>query len=161
MWSRIRLETIPHMFSGNWWLLLREIDTLYQWQQDTTGSYQNAHLIDLPFSVTVKDGSGCVLSKTEFAYDETAVVSSGLGSAQQLTAPPGSLRGNQTSAKKYLWNLGSGSCAAVPSQASVVSHATWYDTGELYQQTDPLGHTATHSYDAAYWGAYSTKTCNA
>src|SRR5205085_5726241 len=39
--------------------------------------------------------------------------------------------------------------------------AAWYDSGELHQQTDPLGHTITHSYDAAYWGAYSTRTCNA
>ncbi|PYP91962.1 MAG: hypothetical protein DMG65_05850, partial [Candidatus Angelobacter sp. Gp1-AA117] len=141
--------------------LLRETDTVYKWQQDTTGGYQNAHLIDLPFSVSVKDGSGCVLSQTEFAYDETAVVPSGLGSAQQVSAPPSSLRGNQTSVKKYLWNLATGSCAAAPGQPSIISHATWYDTGELYQQSDPLGHTTTHSYDPGYWGGYSTKTCNA
>src|SRR5437660_3513412 len=75
--------------------------------------------------------------------------------------PPYGIRGNQTSVNRYLWNLTSGSCAAVPAQPAVVSHASWYDTGEVYQQMDPLGHATTHSYDSTYAGAYSTKTCNA
>ena len=141
--------------------LLRETDTTYQWQADTAGNYQAAHFIDLPQSVVVKDGGGCIVSKTTFGYDESPLQSSGLTSSQQLAAAPNTVRGNQTSVNKYLWTLSTGSCAAVPSQPSIVSHSTYYDSGELYQSRDPLGNTTTHNYDSAYRGAYPTGSCNA
>ena len=130
--------------------LLRETDTTYQWQLDSR--YLTAHLLDLPASVIVKDGSGCVVAKTTFGYDESGYLQTYTGTLPAGThgAPPYAVRGNQTSVNRYLWNLASGSCAAVPAQPAVVSHAVWYDTGELYRQIDPLGHAATHSYDPAY-----------
>src|SRR5205085_1559916 len=144
--------------------LLRETDTTYQWQVDSR--YLTAHLLDLPASVVVKDGSGCPVAKTTFGYDESGYLQTYTGTvpAGSHVAPPYGVRGNQTSVSRYLWIPQSGttgSCAAVPAQPSVVSHAVWYDTGEVYQQIDPLGHATTHSYDSAYAGAYSSKTCNA
>src|SRR5205823_1181669 len=125
--------------------------------------YPTARLLDLPSSVVVKDGSGCTVAKTTFGYDESGYLQTYTGTvpAGSHVAPPYAVRGNQTSVNRYLWNLTTGSCAAVPAQPSVVSHTSWYDTGEVYQQMDPLGHTTTHSYDSTYAGAYSTKTCNA
>jgi YD repeat-containing protein len=41
----------------------------------------------------------------------------------------------------------------------VASHQTWYDTGEVYQSRDPLGHTTTYTYDSVF-GAYVTQTCS-
>src|SRR5438874_12368178 len=63
--------------------LLRETDTTYQWQLDS--SYLTAHLVDLPASVVVKDGSGCALAKTTFGYDESGYLQTYPG-----TLPPGS-----------------------------------------------------------------------
>src|SRR5437016_4302583 len=141
--------------------LLRETDTTYQWQVDSR--YLTAHLLDLPASVAVKDGSGCTVAKTTYGFDESGYLQTYTGTLPAGThgVPPYAVRGNQTSINRYLWNLVSGSCAAVPAQPAVVSHAVWYDTGEVYRQIDPLGHAATHSYDPAYAGAYSTQTCNA
>ncbi|MBZ5530317.1 MAG: hypothetical protein LAO20_02695 [Acidobacteriia bacterium] len=140
--------------------LLREVDTTYQWQVD--GRYLTAGLLDLPASVTVKDGSGCVLSKTSYGYDETynSITLQPSNISTQLFSAPYAVRGNQTSASKWLWSLTSGSCASVPAQPSVVSHTIWYDTGEPYQKIDALGHTTTLSYHSAYAGAYVTQTCS-
>ena len=140
--------------------LLRETDTTYQWQ--INGAYLTAQLPDLPATVIVKDGSGCALSETDYAYDESAYLTpyeSTVGALPTGThiAAPAAVRGNQTSVIK--WLVPTSSCNP-KSGSSVVSHTNWYDTGEVYQQIDPLGHTTTHSYDPVYAGAYATKTCS-
>src|SRR5579864_4102910 len=133
--------------------LLREEDTVYQWQNDSR--YLTANILDLPASVVVKDPAGNKMAETDFTYDEAAYLTSYEGTVGALpagsdVAAPNPVRGNPSTISKWL-NTG----------VSVVSHANWYDTGEVYQAIDPLGHTVTHSYDLAYNGALSTKTCNA
>ncbi|HLJ26020.1 MAG TPA: RHS repeat-associated core domain-containing protein [Candidatus Angelobacter sp.] len=131
---------------------LRETDTTYQWQ--SSGGYLSANLLDLPASAVVKDGSGNRVAETDYTYDESSYLTAYTGTLPQGThvaAPNGSVRGNLTTVSKWLNT----------SSNPVVSHTNWYDTGEVYQQIDPLGNTTTHSYDPAYAGAYSTKTCNA
>jgi RHS repeat-associated protein len=130
--------------------LLRETDTTYQWQTDSTGAYLHANLVDLPASVVVKDGSGNRMAETDYAYDEASYLTAA-NIASQHGAAPGAVRGNLTTVSKWLNT----------SNSFITSHTNWYDTGEVYRQIDPLGHTTTHSYDAAYQGAYSTQTCNA
>ncbi|OAI56907.1 hypothetical protein AYO50_00295, partial [Acidobacteria bacterium SCGC AG-212-P17] len=140
--------------------LLRETDTTYKWQ--TNSGYLAAQMVDLPASVVVKDGSGCALSETDYSYDESTYLTpyeSTVGALPQGShiAPPAAVRGNLTSVTK--WLAPASSCNP-QSGSQVVSHTNWYDTGEVHQQVDPLGHTTTHSYDPFYAGAYSTQTCS-
>ncbi|HZU31796.1 MAG TPA: hypothetical protein VFB79_11815, partial [Candidatus Angelobacter sp.] len=127
--------------------LLRETDTTYQWQGNS--AYLTTRLLDLPASIVVKDGSGNRVAETDYTYDEASYLASARITTQHV-APPYGVRGNQTTVSHWL-NTTNG---------SVVSHTNWYDTGEVYQKVDPLGHTTTYSYDPAYVGAYVTQTCS-
>jgi RHS repeat-associated protein len=128
--------------------LLRETDTTYLWQLN--GNYLTAHLLDLPASVTVKDGNGIRVAETDYTYDESANdYLKGASISTQHVSPPNGMRGNLTTVSRWL----------NPSDSMVSSHTKWYDTGEVYQQIDPLGNVTTHSHDSAYLGAYSTQTC--
>jgi YD repeat-containing protein len=128
--------------------LLRETDTSYVWQNDAR--YLAANLLDLPASVVTKDGNGNRVAETDYTYDESQYLTAANITTQHI-APPNAVRGNLTTVSHWL----------NPSDSMVSSHTNWYDTGEVYQQIDPLGNTTTHSYDAAYAGAYSTKTQDA
>src|SRR5579864_5282526 len=127
--------------------LLRETDTTYQWQVDSR--YLTANLLDLPASVVVKTASGTKMAETDYVYDESAYLTASNISTQHGSAP-NPVRGNLTTASRWLNT----------STSPVVSHTNWYDTGEVYQAIDPLGHTTTHSYDPFYVGAYATQTCS-
>src|SRR5262249_22114000 len=41
------------------------------------------------------------------------------------------------------------------------SSMQWFDSGEVYQQKDPLGNTTTFSYSPVFAGALPTQVCNA
>jgi RHS repeat-associated protein len=149
--------------------LLREEDTMYQWQKDS--NYLAANLIDLPASKVVispvaasNTKSNCQVdaamtlksctAETDYTYDEAAYLTNyeqtvGALPTGSHVAAPNSVRGNLTTISEWL-NTG----------GSVTSHKNWYDTGEVYQEIDPLGHTTTYSYDLAYAGALPTQTCN-
>jgi RHS repeat-associated protein len=140
--------------------LLKETATTYQRQANS--AYFDAGHIDLPQSVVVKDGSGCKMSETDYAYDESAypnvsyegtVGALPAGTHQAVNAP----NGNLTTVTRLLFDHSTCSPAA---QTSVSSHTRWYDTGEVYQQIDPLGRTTTISYDPAYVGTLATSTCS-
>jgi RHS repeat-associated protein len=128
--------------------LLRETDTSYIWQSDA--HYLTAHLLDLPASVVVKDGNGNRVAETDYAYDESQYLTAANINTQHVAAS-NAVRGNLTTVSRWL----------NPGNSMISSHTNWYDTGEVYQQIDPLGNTTTHSYDTAYAGAYSTKTQDA
>jgi RHS repeat-associated protein len=127
--------------------LLRHTHTDYV--QSDFNSSNSANLLDLPTDQVVYDGAGNRAAETDYAYDESVYLTSANISTQHGT-PPAGVRGNLTTVRKWS-NTG----------GPIVGHANWYDSGEVYQQIDPLGYTTTHSYDSAYVGAYSTKTCNA
>ncbi|HZS27891.1 MAG TPA: hypothetical protein VFB76_11735, partial [Candidatus Angelobacter sp.] len=140
--------------------LLRETATTYQWQSNS--AYFDAGHINLPASVVVKDGSGCKMSETDYAYDEPAyqnvsyegtVGALPAGTHEAVTAP----NGNLTTVTRLLFDHSTCNPAA---QTSVSSHTRWYDTGEVYQKTDPLGRTTTINYDLAYVGTLATSTCS-
>ncbi|HWF06774.1 MAG TPA: hypothetical protein VHA06_24000 [Candidatus Angelobacter sp.] len=127
--------------------LLRETDTIYQWEINP--AFVTAHIVDLPASVIVKDGSGNRVAETDYTYDEAAYLAA-LGVTTQHVAPPYGVRGNLTTVSHWLNT----------SNSFISSHTNWYDTGEVYQKIDPLGHTTTYSYDPAYVGGYVTETCS-
>src|SRR5262249_27232343 len=117
--------------------LLKETDTTYQWQVNS--NYLTSRLVDLPALVIIKDGSGNRVAETDYTYDEPAYLTAS-GISTQHFAPPCPVRGNLTTVSRWLNTT----------NTWITSHTNWYDTGEAYQQIDPLGHTTTHSYDAAY-----------
>ena len=99
----------------------------------------------------VKDGSGNRVAETDYAYDEPSYLTTPTPAiSTQHFAAPNSVRGNLTTVSRWLNT----------SNSFISSHTNWYDTGEVYQQIDPLGHTTTHSYDSFYAGAYATQTCS-
>jgi RHS repeat-associated protein len=147
--------------------LLRETDTVYQWQKNP--AYLTAGLLDLPASVVIispnaaeNTKSGCpinasggtasCMAETDYSYDEPGYLTTPTPAVtkQHNSAPPAGVRGNQTTVSRWLNTMNS----------FVTSHTNWYDTGEVYQSIDPLGHTTTHSYDPFYVGAYATQTCS-
>jgi RHS repeat-associated protein len=150
--------------------LLRETDTVYQWQKtDLSGNrpYLVARLLDLPASVVILSGnsaentkSGCPISlattgncmaETDYSYDEINYLTNPSPTvATQHVSPPYGVRGNQTTVSRWL----------NPGNSFISSHTKWYDTGEPYQKMDPLGHTTTYTYDPIYVGAYVTQTCS-
>jgi YD repeat-containing protein len=127
--------------------LLRETDTTYQWEINS--AYLTAHLLDLPTSAVVKDGVGNRVAETDYTYDEASYLTAASISTQHV-APPYGVRGNQSTVSRWLST----------NNSFISSHTNWYDTGEVYKQIDPLGHTTIHSYDPAYVGAYATQTCS-
>ena len=151
--------------------LLRETDTVYQWQKDSR--YLTANLLDLPASVVVVDPNSANNTKTncpvdaagttkscaaetDYTYDEVGYLQSyeGMNGALPVgthVPAPNVVRGNLTSTSRWLNTIG----------AMVVSHTNWFDTGMVYQTIDPLNHASTQSYDLFYAGVYPTKTCDA
>lgn len=151
--------------------LLRETDTVYQWQKDSR--YLTANLLDLPASVVIVDpnsannsksacpvdGSGATKAcavETDYTYDEVNYLqnyeaANGALPAGTHAAAPNLVRGNLTSISRWLNTA----------NAMVVSHTNWFDTGMVYQTIDPLNHASTQSYDLFYAGAFPTKTCDA
>jgi RHS repeat-associated protein len=152
--------------------LLRETDTVYQWQKaDASGNhpYLTADMLDLPASTVVispnaaennktacpiNSGSATTncISETDYAYDEPAyfTVPTPAVTTQHNSTPPNGVRGNLTTVSRWLNTTSS----------MISSHTNWYDTGERYQTSDPLGHTTTYTYDPAYIGGYVTQTCS-
>ncbi|MGB8129797.1 MAG: hypothetical protein WCG81_08390, partial [Candidatus Angelobacter sp.] len=143
---------------------------VYQWQKaDGSGNrtYLTAHLLDLPASkviispsssaniktncpVTLTATANCA-AETDYSYDEATYLSVPSPAVTvQHTSSPNGVRGNLSTSSSWLSS----------SNSFVSSHTKWYDTGEAFQKIDPLGHTTTLSYDAAYLGGYVTQTCS-
>ncbi len=140
--------------------LLRQNATTYQAQVNS--SYLNANLIDLPATSKVLDSAGNRCAETDYTHDEAAYLT-GASISTQHVAPPQGFRGNASTVTHWLSNnvLNGSSCNAAASWSTFASHTNWFDTGEAYQDIDPLTHTTTYAYDPAYAGAYRTKTTNA
>lgn len=136
--------------------LLRETDTTYKWQTDS--NYLSANLVDLPASVQIKNSAGGICGETDFGYDDPNNLVTFPGTTFSHAAAPAAVRGNLTSTSRKLSTV---ACSINASTSAITSSTKWYDTGEIYQSSDPLGHTTTHSYSSTYYGAYPTQTCNA
>jgi RHS repeat-associated protein len=154
--------------SGNVGPLLRSTRTNYQWQ--TNSAFLNANLLSLPASVVIvspnssdNSKSGCLLSvgttgncmaETDYFYDEpsfpnvsyeSTVGALPQGTHQGVSGP----RGNLTTVGRWLNTA----------NTLVSKHTKWYDTGEPYQDIDPLLHTTTFSYHPVFAGGLATQTC--
>lgn len=144
----------------------RKTFTTYYWKQNS--AYQTAHIVDKPYSVTVKDGSGTLYSQTLYGYDEYALSGSvgiknhdDAGFSTAFTGP----RGNLTSVRNCIAFSGQ-NCAG---WATTTYH---YDlTGQVVSVTDPCGnatcsdmsattHTTTYSYTDSYQNASPAQQTN-
>jgi len=131
--------------------LVRSTFNHFLWQDNAT--YLNSNFISLPVYSMLKTASGCEVSKSTFAYDETynGVALQPSGVTTQFVAPPWPVRGNRTSSSKWLIS----NCAE---QSAITAHSIPFDTGLAYQSYDPLGHFTQYTYSAAFAGAYLTQT---
>ena len=143
--------------------LLRHTHTTYK--AFSTPSYLTAGLLDLPFTVNVYDGGGTQRSSTTYQYDETGLQPSLVTMHVGASLIPNSPRGNQTSVARWLSNGSATSTTSCPvsisNGGSVKSTAVFYDTGTVYQDTDPCTKSTTYAYSSTYYGAYPTTITNA
>jgi RHS repeat-associated protein len=145
--------------------------TTNQYEAFINSTYLTNNLLGLPSSVQITDGGGTQRAYTTYGYDEYALQTSGLGSAQQLDTAPadGNQRGNRTSVHHWL----NGSAAATTNcnisvtNGYLTSYATYNNTGTVYQSTDSCGssagdskHTTKYSYSSTYEDAYPTTITN-
>ncbi len=126
--------------------ILRKTLNSYVWTSNA--NYKSRNMLDLVTSVTVQDGAGMQIARTEYAYDETTPVASGITTQHNVPPSVGDFRGNLSSVKRWLNTTG----------ALLTSPTTFYDTGMPYQTTDPGGHTTTFTYSPTFAGAYVTQT---
>ena len=142
--------------SGTHGSLLRTTTTAYQ--AFNSSSYLANNLLALPASVTITGGSQSGI--TDYGYDETAAVSSGVTTQHDSSPPDGTIRGNQTSVSRYLntSTVQTAGCPVTISNGYVKTKFSIYDTGETYQTTDPCLNLTTFSYSGSFDGAYLTQT---
>ena len=126
--------------------LLRKSRTSLLWQNNP--AYYNLGMLDLPASTLVQDGGGNQVAYTTYNYDQTGLAASGITTQHDASPPTGSSRGNLTSVSHWL-NTTNG---------WITSTTSYFDTGTVYQSTDPRGYTTTFSHDPAFAGAYVTQT---
>ena len=130
--------------------VIRQTATTYQWQ--TNSNYLAANLLSRVAKSKVLDGTGNLCAETDFSYDASTPVSSGI--TAQHVAVSGAL-GNISSTTRQ---LSSTPCQPGATWTPVTTNTTVYDTGLPYQVTDPGGHTTTYAYSSAYNGGYLTST---
>lgn len=137
--------------------LLRQTTTSYLWQSNS--NYLTASLLHLPSAVIVKNGSSFKCAETDYGYDDsTRLFTPSPAVTTQHGSPPGSVRGNLTSASRQSSTT---PCQSGGTWTSITSYTNVYDTGAVYQSIDPLNHTTTFAYSSTFAGAYPTTATNA
>jgi RHS repeat-associated protein len=135
--------------------LLKQTNTNYAWQSPNPNSatYLNNNMLNLVHSTQITDGT-TQKAYTQYGYDETAAIVSGMGPSQNLDISvwTGTYRGNQTSVNRWR-NL--------PSVATLASTTTYYDTGMPSVAKDPLLNSTTYYYSGTFQDAYVTQVKNA
>jgi RHS repeat-associated protein len=127
--------------------LLRRTTYTYKALSDT--NYLNANLLNLVTQVTVKNGSGQIVSQTAYAYDGVALQSSGVTTQHLTTLPNPGYRGNQTVVQNWL---------NTTSTWLTTRQTTFYDTGLPYLTKDLKLNQTQYTYSPTYAGAYLTQT---
>jgi RHS repeat-associated protein len=135
--------------------LLRQTNTSYVWQSPNPNysTYLSNNMLNLVYSTQITDGTN-QKAYTQYGYDETTPITSGMGASQNLNLSVWTIpyRGNETSVNRWL-NL--------PTVQTIKSTTTYYDTGMPSVATDPLGHQTTDSYSNTFQDAYVTGVTDA
>jgi RHS repeat-associated protein len=155
IFGNVTSESVYDWGSGAPGALLKQIATTYEFQNNS--NYLTANLPDLVASVVVSNGAGYKCSETDYTYDNSSYLTAS-NVTEQHGAPPGAVRGNLSSKAQQ---LSSTPCQSGATWSPVTSYTNMYDTGEVYQSIDPLGHTTTYNYSSTFYGAYPTTVTNA
>jgi YD repeat-containing protein len=141
--------------SGQVGPLLKQTNNSYAWQSPNPNysTYLANNMMNLVYSSQISDGTS-QKAYTQYGYDETSTITSGMGAAQNLDTSvwTGTHRGNTTSVNRWL-NL--------PTVQTVTSTTTYYDTGMPSVGKDPLLNPTTYSYSSTFQDAYATQVKNA
>jgi RHS repeat-associated protein len=121
-----------HVVADGQGRVLAETET--QYVRDS--AYLEQNLIRLPLETLVSDGLGRVFSRTTYRYDEFSLEPSG---AKNLDPSVGTDRGNLTTTTRFV--------SAELASGEVVTQARYYDTGDIFQVTDPEENTTTTQYN--------------
>ncbi|HEX4966640.1 MAG TPA: BACON domain-containing carbohydrate-binding protein, partial [Thermoanaerobaculia bacterium] len=106
---------------------LRRVDNTYV----TDPAYVAKNLIRLPGSVTLREGGGGAVARSQFAYDQFPLTATGAANLED----PGTVRGNLTTTTAYKQ-------PKAPS-GGVVTTQRYFDNGEPRQAVDARGATTT------------------
>lgn len=106
-------------------------------------TFSGTHIVDLPSSVITYNGSLTRVAETDSSYDQSTPQTT--SEVQHTTAPGGSARGNLTTATQQCFQ-GSSACG----QGNSTTTNTYYDTGQVYQTTDPNKNVTTYSFTDSY-----------
>jgi hypothetical protein len=80
--------------------LVRSTVNHYLWQDNAT--YQNNNFLGLKTSTTLKNGAGTQLAQMTYAYDQSGLLSSGIGTPTHVGPPAGEpIRGNLTTTSRW------------------------------------------------------------
>ena len=128
-------------------------------------AYLNRNILGLPTSVILKDGNNQPVSKSESFYDEDTYDENSLQSYNDFGndwTSPGSLRGNLTTARRYL-----DPSAIVPQNVEcpvgvcVATHAFFDQVGNAWKTQNERGVETTTEFPANYKHAFPTKVTSA
>jgi RHS repeat-associated protein len=135
--------------SGGAGSLLRTTSTSYL--AFSNSAYLTNNLLNLPSSVKVTDGGGTQRALTNYTYDGSTPVPSGITTGVDPSPPFGTALGNLTSVARWLNT----------SSSYLTSTNAYFNTGEIDTATDPKNNTTTYAYSSTYAGAYPTTVTNA
>jgi RHS repeat-associated protein len=140
-------------------LLRTTVSTYMALSGPNSSSYLANNLLDLPYTVQVKNGAGAQVAYTTFGYDESGLQSSGI--TEQKTSGE-SYPGNQTSLHRWLnaSTTATTNCNVSVSNGYLVSNMVYYDTGEVQKSIDPCLYWTTYLYSPTYYGAFPTTVTN-
>lgn len=155
IFGNVTSESVYDWGSGAHGALLKTTATTYNFQINS--SYLDGNLPDLPTSIVVSNGAGYKCAETDYTYDNSSYLTASNVTTQH-GAPLGPVRGNLSSTTRQLSSI---PCQVGATWSPVTSYTNMYDTGEVYQSIDPLGHATTYSYSSTFDGAYPTTITNA
>jgi RHS repeat-associated protein len=147
--------------------LLRTTTTNYFAFSHST--YLTNNLVALPSSVQVTNGAGTQVALTNYQYDETALVSSGVTTQYDSAPPDGAARGNLTSVHRWLngSTTPTANCPTATSNGYLVNYSVFNDTGTVDHSVDSCGssaadptHKTAYAYSLTYAGAFPTTVTN-
>lgn len=126
---------------------LRETSYTYSWAYKS--DHLAAHIVNKPWTITIKDGSGNPMAATQYSYDDFALSGSSgiLNHDTTYSTAKQSGRGNLTTEQHCVTFTGS-SCA------QWVTTTYKYDlAGQMVSKTDPNGNLTKYFYTDQYPGA--------
>ena len=140
-------------------LLRTTVNTYMALSGPNSSSYLANNLLDLPYTIQVKNGAGAQIGYTTFGYDESGLQASNV-TEQKTTGE--SYPGNQTSVHRWLngSTVSQTPCNVSVSNGNLISSTAYYDTGEVQTSTDPCNYQTGYSYSSTYQGAYLTTATN-